>query len=117
MSKKKKNEVKKLSKKELRAKAKAEKKAAAKKAEEERIKAEQEKKKAQIAAEAALKAKKKAKKKAALPIVTRSSDFRYASADAARLFALECRARDLYSLSLPETDICGREMTDKLLRI
>lgn len=56
-----------------------------------------------------------AKEKAVLPIVTKSSDINSLDENAKRLFELECRARDLFSLTLPEKDICGREMTDKLL--
>ncbi len=56
-----------------------------------------------------------AKEKAVLPLVTKSSDINSLDENAKRLFELECRARDLFSLTLPENDICGREMTDKLL--
>lgn len=58
---------------------------------------------------------KEAKEKANLPIVTKSSDIKSLGDDAKRCFELECRARDLFSLSLPDADICGREMTDKII--
>lgn len=58
---------------------------------------------------------KEAKKKATLPIVTKSSDIKSLGDDAKRCFELECRARDMFSLALPEADICGREMTDKII--
>ncbi len=58
---------------------------------------------------------KEAKKKANLPIITKSSEIKSLGEDAKRCFELECRARDLFSLALPEADICGREMTDKII--
>lgn len=58
---------------------------------------------------------KDAKNKAKLPIVTKVSDMKNLNTDAQRAFDLECRARDLYSLCLPIPDICGKEMTDKLV--
>lgn len=56
-----------------------------------------------------------AKETAILPIVTKSSDINNLGEDAKKLFSLECKARDLFSLSLPENDVCGKEMTDKLI--
>lgn len=58
---------------------------------------------------------KKAKGKATLPLVTKSSDIKALGEDAQRVFSLECRARDLFSLALPVPDICGKEMTDKII--
>ena len=58
---------------------------------------------------------KQAKEKAILPIVTKSSDIKNLGEDAQRTFALECTARDLFSLSLPVPDECGKEMTDKII--
>lgn len=58
---------------------------------------------------------KEAKKKATLPVVTKSSDFKNLSFNAQKAFELECKARDLYSLCLPVPDVCGKEMTDKLI--
>ena len=58
---------------------------------------------------------KEAKKKATLPIITKSSEIKSLGDDAKRCFELECRARDLFSLALPQRDICGREMTDKII--
>lgn len=58
---------------------------------------------------------KKAKEKATLPIVTKSSDIKALDENAQRLFSLECKARDLFSLALPVPDVCGKEMTDKII--
>lgn len=58
---------------------------------------------------------KKAKENATLPIITRSADLKNLDANGERIFELECRARDLYSLCLSEPDICGKEMTDKII--
>lgn len=58
-----------------------------------------------------------AKKTATLPIVTKSSDFKRLDETAKRLFALECKARDIFSLCLPVPDACGKEMTDKMIVI
>ena len=58
-----------------------------------------------------------AKARATLPVVTKSSDVKGLSEHAKRVFELECTARDLFSLSLPEADICGKEMTDKMIVI
>ena len=58
---------------------------------------------------------KEAKEKACLPVVTKPSDIKGLDENAKRHFELECTARDLFSLTLPEKDICGREMTDKIL--
>lgn len=58
---------------------------------------------------------KKAKETATLPIVTKSSEINDLGEDAKRFFELECFARDAFSLSLPEPDVCGKEMTDKLI--
>lgn len=58
-----------------------------------------------------------AKNKASLPIVTRSGQIKNLGDGAERLFALECKARDLAALAYPVPDVCGREMTDKLVVI
>ncbi len=58
---------------------------------------------------------KKAKLASTLPVVTKSSEIYSLGADAERLFSLECFARDVFSLALPVNDICGKEMTDKLV--
>lgn len=58
---------------------------------------------------------KEAKDKSTLPIVTKSADINALSSNAQKAFELECRARDLYSLCLPVPDVCGKEMTDKLI--
>ncbi len=54
------------------------------------------------------------KNKATLPIVTKSSQIENLSEDAKRTFSLECISRDIFSLSLPIPDECGKVMTDKI---
>ncbi len=56
-----------------------------------------------------------AKEKSALPIVTKPSDFNFLNDDAKALFSLECNARDIFALTAPAGDVCGREMTDKII--
>lgn len=58
---------------------------------------------------------KQAKSTATLPVVTKSSEINSLGTDAQRLFSLECFARDVFSLALPTNDVCGKEMTDKLI--
>ncbi len=58
---------------------------------------------------------KQAKNTATLPIVSKSSDFKYLDENAQKIFELECRARDVFSLCLPVPQVCGKEMTDKLI--
>ncbi len=60
---------------------------------------------------------KEAKKNSSLPIITRSADLKNLSPDGKRIFELECKARDLYSLCLTEPDVCGKEMTEKIIII
>jgi hypothetical protein len=55
------------------------------------------------------------KKTATLPVVTKSSDIKALNEDAQRIFELECKARDMFSLMLPVADVCGKEMTDKII--
>jgi predicted nucleotidyltransferase len=58
---------------------------------------------------------KEAKEKSTLPIVTKPSQIKELGQSAQNLFDLECTARDLFSLALPLPDICGKEMTDKII--
>lgn len=58
---------------------------------------------------------KQAKNNAVLPVVTKSSDLKYMDSHAEKFFELECKSRDIFSLCLPYPDICGKEMTDKLI--
>lgn len=58
---------------------------------------------------------KQAKSTAALPIVSKSSDFKNLDPNAQKMFELECKARDIFSLCLPAPQVCGKEMTDKLI--
>ncbi len=56
-------------------------------------------------------------KKAKLPMITKPSQTETLSDYAKRLYKLECAATDLYSLTLPIPDECGREMTDGIIKI
>lgn len=58
---------------------------------------------------------KQAKAKSSLPIVTKRADLYTLGEDANRVYDLECRARDVFSLALPLPDESGKEMTDKLI--
>lgn len=58
---------------------------------------------------------KQAKNTATLPIVTKSSDIKYLDENAKKIFELECKARDIFSLCLSVPQVCGKEMTDKLI--
>lgn len=58
---------------------------------------------------------KQAKNTATLPIVSKSSDIKYLDENAKKIFELECKARDIFSLCLPVPQVCGKEMTDKLI--
>ncbi len=58
---------------------------------------------------------KKSKENSTLPIVTKSADIKALDKNAQRVFELECKARDLFSLALPVADVCGKEMTDKII--
>lgn len=55
----------------------------------------------------------KAKKSADLPIISRYSDIKQLSSFANRLFMLESKASDLYSLALPNIRPCSLEQTFK----
>ena len=56
-----------------------------------------------------------AKNTATLPLVSKSSDIKALDENAQKIFELECRARDVFSLCLPVPQVCGKEMTDKLI--
>lgn len=58
---------------------------------------------------------KQCKEKSTLPIVTRPADLKNLSENAKRIYDLECKARDLYSLCLKNPDVCGKEMTEKII--
>lgn len=60
---------------------------------------------------------KECKEKAKLPIVTRPKDLKNLDENGKNIFNLECKARDLYSLCLQSPDICGKEMTEKIIVI
>ncbi len=55
------------------------------------------------------------KEKSKLPIVTRPQDVKKLDENAKRIYELECKARDLYSLCLKNPDVCGKEMTEKII--
>ena len=50
-----------------------------------------------------------------LQILPLSADLKNLSEDAKRIYDLECKARDLYSLCLKNPDVCGKEMTEKII--
>ena len=58
---------------------------------------------------------KQCKEKAKLPVITRSADLKNLDENGKKIFELECKARDLYSLCLQSPDICGKEMTEKII--
>lgn len=58
---------------------------------------------------------KEMKGKSKLPIVTKRADLASLGEDAQRVYDLECRARDIFSLALPLPDESGKEMTDKMI--
>ena len=60
---------------------------------------------------------KECKEKTKLPIVTRPKDLKNLDENGKNIFNLECKARDLYSLCLQSPDICGKEMTEKIIVI
>jgi len=60
---------------------------------------------------------KECKEKAKLPIVTRPKDLKNLDENGKNIFNLECKARDVYSLCLQSPDICGKEMTEKIILI
>ena len=60
---------------------------------------------------------KECKEKTKLPIVTRPKDLKNLDENGKKIFNLECKARDLYSLCLQSPDICGKEMTEKIIVI
>ena len=55
------------------------------------------------------------KEKSKLPIITRAADLKNLSENAKKIYELECKARDLYSLCLKNPDVCGKEMTEKII--
>lgn len=58
-----------------------------------------------------------AKEKATLPLIVNNGEIKNLSPEARAYFELESKARDLFSLSLPECDICGTLMTDKIITL
>lgn len=58
-----------------------------------------------------------AKKLSILPICMRHADFTRLDEQSRRIYALECRATDLYSLCLPQVFPCGTEQVFDTLRI
>lgn len=60
---------------------------------------------------------KDAKDKASLPIVTNISDIKKLNGDALKIFDFECKATDIFNLSLPKIRQCGTDMTDNLVKI
>ena len=58
---------------------------------------------------------KEMKGKSKLPIVTKRADLDSLGEESQRVYELECRARDIFSLALPIPDESGKEMTDKMI--
>lgn len=58
---------------------------------------------------------KEMKGKSKLPIVTKRADLDSLGEESQRVYELECRARDIFSLVLPIPDESGKEMTDKMI--
>ena len=58
---------------------------------------------------------KNSKDSAKLPIVTRAADIKKLESSAKSIFELECKARDLFSLCLQNPEVCGKEMTEKII--
>lgn len=56
-----------------------------------------------------------AKKTAVLPIVTKYSDVQRLNTEAQEMFSLESRCDDIYALSGETANICGRNMTEKMI--
>ncbi|MBR2877363.1 MAG: nucleotidyltransferase family protein [Clostridia bacterium] len=55
------------------------------------------------------------KKNCSLPVITRSADIKNLCGEGERILKLESDSRDLYSLLLKNPDICGKELTDKII--
>lgn len=53
----------------------------------------------------------------ALPVVSRPADVKKLAAEGQRAFELEARADDLYALACPVPQPCGRDYTEKLLKV
>ncbi|MGI6255017.1 MAG: nucleotidyltransferase family protein [Acutalibacter sp.] len=52
-----------------------------------------------------------------LPLALRPADFQRLGGEALDLFQLEARADDLYALALPTPQPCGRDYTEKLIKL
>lgn len=57
-----------------------------------------------------------ASKKAALPLISRASQAARLPGDGAAVWTLECRATDLFALSLPVPPPCGQDCTEGFIR-
>ena len=58
---------------------------------------------------------KSVKNNSKLPVITRSADLKSLTEEGKKIFDMECKARDLYSLCLKNPDKCGKEMTEKII--
>ena len=52
-----------------------------------------------------------------LPLALRAGDFSRLGGEALSLFELEARAGDLYGLALPRPTPCGRDYTERLVKV
>lgn len=55
--------------------------------------------------------------KPSLPIAVRPGDFQRLGGETQQIFTLEAKADDLYALALPSPPPCGRDYTEKLIKI
>lgn len=59
----------------------------------------------------------KAKASASIPVITRASEIKALDERARKIFAAECTATDIYQLCKPNVDVCGLEMTRKIIKV
>lgn len=52
-----------------------------------------------------------------LPLALRPADFQRLGGEALALFEQEARADDLYALAFPKPQACGRDYTEKLIKL
>lgn len=59
---------------------------------------------------------KKVTAESSVPVITRATDIKLLKGDALKVFEAECRATDLFALSLEEPFDCGLEYTSKIIK-
>lgn len=55
--------------------------------------------------------------KSDIPVITRCNEIKNLGEAAERVFSAECTATDLYQLTLPQIGECGKEYTEKIIKI